>query len=155
LASALSSATGDRQASAVEGLVITAALPVFVVARDSGEVMKFDSVYDMQHRLERIDIENSEYVARESHGRPLRLSVQKPVWLKIGLASAQSADKDLRSALLRWAHGLGLDTSRLSDLSLSALFDQIASRARTWRVQTVASSWQPATRSPLGRTPRG
>ena len=69
----------------MEGLVITAALPVFVVARDSGEVMKFDSVYDMQHRLERIDIENSEYVAWDSHGRPLRLSVQKPVWLKIGL----------------------------------------------------------------------
>jgi hypothetical protein len=41
-------------------------------------VRRYDSVIDMQHHLEQIDVENEEYEAWDEKGDPLILSVQVP-----------------------------------------------------------------------------
>jgi hypothetical protein len=45
---------------------VSVAFPLFVLERDSGDVMRFNSVAEMQKQLERIDVENAEYLAWES-----------------------------------------------------------------------------------------
>lgn len=57
--------------------------PIFVLMKDSGEVIKFTTLDAMQHDLEAIDIENHEYLAWDADGTALELGTQKPVWIKI------------------------------------------------------------------------
>ncbi len=53
--------------------------PIKVRAKDSGEIIHCKDIYEMQHHFEKIDIENSEYEAWNAEGRPVKMSVQKPV----------------------------------------------------------------------------
>jgi hypothetical protein len=57
--------------------------PFLVIEKDSGDILRFESIVEMQHYLERIDVENNEYAAWDANGNPLRLVVQEPTWLKV------------------------------------------------------------------------
>jgi len=79
--------------------------PVFVLAKDCGEITRFDSIDEMQRELERIDVEHNEYAAWECNGRALELKTQQPSWLCLELLGA-SADKPLAAALENYAASL-------------------------------------------------
>lgn len=83
--------------------------PVFILAKDCGEVLKFDSVYEMQRQLEKIDIENSEYEGWDRDGYPLDLKVQKPVWLNIEMRSSEPQREKLIQALTKYASAVGTE----------------------------------------------
>src|SRR5947207_84501 len=83
-------------------------LPLFVRAKDSGEVYKFGSMYEMQHALEKIDVENQEYEAWDRHGTPVELIVEEPIWLKVVPASEKKDDRLLRDALFQFAQAVGV-----------------------------------------------
>ena len=100
-----------------------ATFPVFVLERDSGEVMRFDTIHQMQRQLERIDVENGEYRAWDADGRELVLKVQVPVWLVLE-PRVQSDPDDLKKALVAAARDAGFDEP--ADCSeVSKLFDLV------------------------------
>ena len=82
---------------------MSVAFPVLVLERDSGDVMRFDSVAEMQKQLERIDVENEEYLAWESSGRPIRMAVEEPLWLKLESKAAEADTVGLFSTLRKFA----------------------------------------------------
>ena len=83
--------------------------PVYVLAKDCGEVSRFNSVEEMQRQLEEIDVENDEYTAWDRTGTPLKLSVQEPVWLRIELETLKPQQSQLRDALMQYAAALGVE----------------------------------------------
>jgi hypothetical protein len=82
--------------------------PLFICAKDTGEVERFDSVCELQSELEEIDVENAEYLAWDKHGSPVSLSVQKPVWLKLELQPTLDQPK-LKTCLQKYAARVGVD----------------------------------------------
>jgi hypothetical protein len=60
--------------------------PLTLREKDSGRVFQCASVDDIQYHCEKIDIENREYEAWDSEGHPVKMSVQKPIWVKIEMA---------------------------------------------------------------------
>lgn len=87
---------------------MSVAFPVLVLERDSGDVMRFNSVAEMQKQLERIDVENAEYLAWESGGRPIRMAVQEPLWLKLECSAPEPDTTGLFSALKKFAESRGV-----------------------------------------------
>jgi len=87
---------------------MSVAFPVLVLERDSGDIMRFDSVADMQKQMERIDVENTEYLAWESSGRPISMMVEEPLWLKIESKANEPDTAGLFSALQRFAESRGV-----------------------------------------------
>jgi hypothetical protein len=87
---------------------VSIAFPVLVLERDSGDVMRFESVAEMQKQLERIDVENEEYLAWESSGRPISMAVEEPLWLKLESTTTQPDTAGLFSALKRFAESRGV-----------------------------------------------
>jgi hypothetical protein len=77
--------------------------PILVLEKDSGDILKFESLDQMQRYLERIDIENDEYAAWDGTGQPVSLRVQEPAWLKVVRASAEVNVPDLGDSLRRFA----------------------------------------------------
>ena len=61
------------------------AFPVYVLAKDCGDVMEFPSWRSMQAYLEPIDVENGEYEAWDGNGSLIAVSVTKlkSAWLNI------------------------------------------------------------------------
>lgn len=90
--------------------------PVYVLAKDCGEVSRFNSIEEMQRQLEEIDVENDEYTAWDRTGTLLKLSVQKPVWLRIEPEALQSQQSQLRDALMQYAAALGVEV-KIEDAS--------------------------------------
>jgi hypothetical protein len=80
----------------VKELAENVAFPVYVLAKDCGDVMGFPSARAMQAYMEPINVENSEYEAWDSTGYHLRLSVSKPksVWLKIAETEDRASDQE-------------------------------------------------------------
>jgi len=62
-----------------------ALFPVYVLAKDCGEVKAYQSLGAMQGYMEAIDVENDEYEAWDATGRLIQLSVgsSKSQWLQI------------------------------------------------------------------------
>lgn len=83
--------------------------PVFILAKDCGEVSRFNSVEEMQRQLEEIDVENGEYAAWDRTGTPLKLSVQEAVWLRIEAEALQSQQSQLRDVLMQYAAAAGVE----------------------------------------------
>ena len=83
--------------------------PIFVLAKDCGEVSRFNSIEEMQRQLEEIDVENDEYTAWDRTGTPLKMSVQKPVWLRIEPEILKPHQSQLRDALIQYAATLGVE----------------------------------------------
>jgi hypothetical protein len=83
--------------------------PLFVRAKDSGEIARFNSVHELQFQVEKIDIENEEYEAWDKDGLPVDLKLQDPVWIKLEPSTEGSHNPDgLRRALLDYAKSLGV-----------------------------------------------
>lgn len=101
--------------------------PVFLLAKDCGEVSCFNSIEEMQHQLEEIDVENDEYTAWDRTGAPLALSVQKPVWLRIEPESSKLGQSQLRDALVKYAAVLGIEMKieGTSEVEFESAFAQI------------------------------
>jgi len=114
--------------------------PVFVKSKDSGDVNSYQSVGDMQRKMERIDIENEEYEAWDVTGLPLKLSVhESKQWL--GLQPAKDAQpRELASAIIEFAlrQNVPIDASRLFAGGFPAALAQIISGIQ---VQRQTQSW--------------
>lgn len=67
-----------------------AEFPIFILAKDCGDILKFDSIGEMERELEEIDIENNEYDASGKNSTPVSLRVQESGWLKIEVSSRPS-----------------------------------------------------------------
>ena len=81
--------------------------PIYVLARDCGEVRRFGSLEELQINLERIDVENHEYLAWDANGLPLKFSICEPMWLLVELDAART-DLTLTEALTKYPDALGL-----------------------------------------------
>ena len=82
--------------------------PIFVCARDSGDIHRYDSIYELQKELEKIDVENDEYRAWDRNGTSVVFGVQEPVWLQLHLIN-HSDSPDLKRCLEQWARAVGVD----------------------------------------------
>lgn len=109
---------------------MSVSFPVLVLERDSGSVMRFNSVADMQKQLERIDVENDEYLAWESTGRPIRMTVEEPLWLRLESKAEQPDIAGLFDAVRKFAESRGLKVDagdqRTSPL---ALYEKIVAQS--------------------------
>ncbi|MCX7001705.1 MAG: hypothetical protein NTV22_00345 [bacterium] len=85
--------------------------PIYVLAKDCGEIAQFQNVYELQSTLEAIDIDNNEYAAWDSDGRPLCLRTQMPVWLDVRALSDMTDSSGLRDAFQKFAKSLSLPDS--------------------------------------------
>jgi len=108
--------------------------PILVLSKDSGDILKFESLAEMQGYLERIDVENNEYAAWDATGQPVSLRVQEPVWLEVVRASAKGDAPDLGDSLKRFAQlrqvSLTDDEQRLRPLALHAAIIARSARGR-------------------------
>jgi hypothetical protein len=116
---------------------MTVNYPVFILAKDSGEISRFDSVEEMQRQLEKIDVENGEYVAWDRNGTSLNMSVQKPVWLRIEPAVAKLQQIPLRDALTQYGKTLGVDVE--IDGTTDADFEKAFAKIRAYVDRKSAS----------------
>lgn len=98
--------------------------PVFVLAKDSGEVLKFDSIEQMQNQMERIDVENGEYQVWDREGRSVNLSVQKPLWLSAELGG-EAHRQQLVESLRKYAEAIGTELQVDLSSDLTQVYDQI------------------------------
>ena len=100
--------------------------PLFLLAKDCGELCKFNSIAEMQSKLERIDVENQEYQAWDSNGVEVMLSVKEPAWLFLTLRPDGSGFNELRAAVIRYAGAVGvtIDDSLLLE-GIGAAIEQI------------------------------
>jgi len=87
---------------------MTVAFPVFVLEKDSRTILRFDSLDEMQGYLERIDVENEEYEAWDANGWPIRMTVQKPLWLRLELSAQGPKPGGLLSDLRHFAQFVGV-----------------------------------------------
>ena len=101
--------------------------PIFIRAKDCGEVSKFESLEEMQRELEAIDIENGEYEAWDRNGTPLKMKVQAPIWLKLETSASVSEPNELREAILRFASSVGvqLGAEGVSGFDCEQLFQRV------------------------------
>ena len=101
--------------------------PVFVLLKDCGEVVKCNSVYEMQRRFEKIDIENDEYRAWDAAGHPVVMRVQKPVWLMLNAEDRNELDH-LRKVLVTFADSAKVDLNPVdaNNSSPEQIFETIA-----------------------------
>jgi hypothetical protein len=91
-----------------------------VLEKDSGEISKFASHAAMQSYLERIDIDNNEYSARDAAGHPLTLLVEEPVWPKPIRAPEPAGAPNPSDSWRRFAH-LREASLKNQELALAAL----------------------------------
>jgi hypothetical protein len=83
--------------------------PLFVRAKDSGEVAKFNSVQKLQGHIEKIDVENEEYEAWDKDGLPVQIKLQEPaLWIKVEPSAEDREPDQLRHALLEFAKSVGV-----------------------------------------------
>jgi hypothetical protein len=100
--------------------------PVFLLAKDCGEVELFGSIEELQSQLELIDVDNGEYLAWDARGTRLELTCQPPLWLRLEPAS-RTNPTELWTVLLEYARSRGIDLTK-SQLNADpvAFFHQIA-----------------------------
>ena len=77
--------------------------PVFVRARDSGEVTQYSSIVEMQNQFEIVDVENDEYEAWDASGLRLSLALQEPKWLLLEASSAAPKPAEIVDAIRNYA----------------------------------------------------
>lgn len=75
--------------------------PVFVLARDCGEVTEYPSLMAMQYHMEAVDVENDEYDVWDAQGNGVRLAVRSPnpksQWLHADRLETQLSEQDFAS----------------------------------------------------------
>jgi hypothetical protein len=103
--------------------------PVFVLAKDSREIVRYDSVAQMQYAMERIDVENEEYEAWDAHSRPLKLKVEEPLWLQVEQGEERPDEAGLRSHVVYFSklQGVALDLNDETQTTL-AIYEKIMAK---------------------------
>ena len=103
--------------------------PVFVRARDSGDVHTFASAVEMRGEFEKIDVDNNEYEAWDADGRRLLLSVTAPdrEWLRIDATETEPSTAELADAIPQFAQArnVPVNSSGLSRRELSSVLQEI------------------------------
>lgn len=101
--------------------------PIFVRAKDCGEMARYASIEEMQREIEAIDIENGEYQAWDGNGLPLKMEVQTPIWLNCVPASSVPKPDELKAAMLGFGAiaGVPIQAEELDSLGVEALFQRI------------------------------
>jgi hypothetical protein len=104
--------------------------PVLVLEKDSGDMLKFESITEMQQYMERMDVENNEYAGWDAQGHPLSLGVQESTWLKVVPATSEvRTPGDLRDSLKLFAQSRNITlTDNDQQLAPVALYDAITAR---------------------------
>ncbi len=82
--------------------------PLFVLAKDCGEIATYDSAHDLQFHVEKIDVENGEFEVWDKDGLPINLSVREPLWLGLEPASDQHDPEKLGGVLRKYAESVGV-----------------------------------------------
>jgi hypothetical protein len=112
--------------------------PVFVRAKDSGEVTQYASIAAMQYHFEKIDIENHEYEAWDANAVPLSLSVQQPIWLRVE-PHPSAKPRELAAAIAEFAQRSGISVDQSSLLAgkfepaLDAIQQKLIAKRRSRR----------------------
>jgi hypothetical protein len=107
--------------------------PVLVLEQDSGDILKFNSIAQMQSYLERIDVENDEYAAWDANGHPVRLLVHDPAWLKV-VPAPDSGLPDVLDSLKRFAQARHVSlTDSEQRLAPVALYEAITAKGGSGR----------------------
>jgi hypothetical protein len=115
-------------------MILQTDFPVFILAKDCGDIAKFNSLEEIQRELELIDVENGEYEAWDKNGLPLELKTQKPVWLKLQPSSSSVKLDQLKEAIISFGLRGGIDVSGedLTALDCETLFQRlVADRKKT------------------------
>lgn len=98
--------------------------PLFVRAKDDGEIYRFDSIYEFQDKFEEIDIENQEFEAWDKEGIPVRFEVQRPVSVKLVVSQVPEFNR-LREAISQFAQSLDLDVGDFQPESVEGVVAHI------------------------------
>lgn len=106
--------------------------PILVFEKDSGDILKFESLNQMQRNLERIDVENDEYAAWDANGQSVRLVVQEPSWLNV-VPALESALPDLRNSLERFARARLVNLTDEQGLAPMDLYEAIITKGGSGR----------------------
>ncbi len=85
--------------------------PVYVLAKDSGEIQIFDSLQKMQTEFEEIDIVNDEYEAWDHLGVKLKLKAQNPIWLILSNEDSPADLSNLESKIAAFAASAAVNLS--------------------------------------------
>lgn len=93
--------------------------PVFVLAKDCGEISIYTTLESLEKKLEPIDVENEEYEVWDAQGVRLKLYSQRPTWLKI--EGTQPDFEGLKITVLRYAETSGMKIEKDSLESFSNL----------------------------------
>ena len=110
-------------------MVTVVEFPVFVLSRDSGEMRRYQDIRDMERQLERIDVENHEYVVWDRRACLVSMKIEKgPGWL--ALSAGGQAMSEFQEALRRFAdlNGIRLDREGMSTASAEVMFENVAKR---------------------------
>lgn len=109
------------------------AFPIFIHAKDCGEVAKFESLDEMQRELEAIDIENGEYEAWDQNGTPMNMAVQTPVWLKLEPSASVPRPSELKEIILRFASSAGVqfNDEDTTSVDCETLFQRVVAEVET------------------------
>ncbi len=103
--------------------------PVFVSSRDSGEMRRYQDLPEMERALERIDVQNGEYVAWDRQFRLVSLQAKEgDSWLSLSVGNP--AMPEFQSALRRFASSMGLEMEReaMSGTSAELMYEGVSKR---------------------------
>ena len=103
--------------------------PVFVRARDSGEIHSFASAVEMRGEFEKTDVENNEYEAWDADGRRLLRSVSAPdrEWLRMDATENEPRTEELADAIREFARSrnVQVNSSELSRREFSSVLQKV------------------------------
>jgi hypothetical protein len=116
---------------------MSALFPIFILEKESREIMRFDSREDAQSYLERIDVENEEYAVWDANARPLRMAVEEPLWLVLEPSAVGPDLSGLLSDLRYFAQMQGVElTPEEQAMAPTAVYEKIMVRRQggfSWR----------------------
>jgi len=105
--------------------------PIFVLAKDCGEILQFESLGAMQRELEAIDVENGEYEAWDKTGTPVKLTAgSSRDWLRIVPKSGPSEFARVKELLCAYARREGVEPGISASEDLVSLYKNIIGRIR-------------------------
>lgn len=126
--------------------MVSVNFPVFVLAKDCGEVTAFNSADELRRALEPIDVDNDEFLAWDAVGTPLTLETRpQPLWLHLRTTEAPPEPARLREHLLQYARdrSVALDASSVAGLPLSEVLRQIEKAASSRLDSQRSPRWVP------------
>jgi hypothetical protein len=105
--------------------------PIFVLAKDCGEILQFESLEAMQRAVEAIDVENGEYEAWDKTGIPVELTAgSSRDWLRIVPKSGPSEFARVEALMYAYARREGVESGISASGDLVSLYKNIVGKIR-------------------------